>query len=103
MFFDKTLSNSLEFYYLEPGIYPSVTDIVQAMDTLIQERHNDSERCITIKVFRGFQETEIYLANEGSCLALSSIDVGHIFVVNVGNDFGRMLRGKRPHTPEVRF
>ena len=49
MFFDKKLSKSSEFYYLEPGIYASITDIVEAMNTLIQERHNHSENCITVK------------------------------------------------------
>ena len=28
MFFDKKLSKSSEFHYLEPGLYPSITDIV---------------------------------------------------------------------------
>ena len=50
MFFDKKLSRPLEFYNLEPGIYPSITDIVEAMNTLIQERHNHSEDCIKVKV-----------------------------------------------------
>ena len=35
MFFDKKLSKSSEFYYLEPGLYPSVTDIVETMNILI--------------------------------------------------------------------
>ena len=43
MFFDKKLSKSSEFYYLEPRLYPSITDIVETMDILIQERHNHSE------------------------------------------------------------
>ena len=36
-FFDKKLSKTLEFYYLEPGFYPSITDIVGAMNTLIKK------------------------------------------------------------------
>ena len=52
MFFDKKPSKSSEFYYVEPGLYPSITDIVEAMNTLIQERHNDSETCITVKLSR---------------------------------------------------
>ena len=35
MFFDKKLSKPLEFYYLELGLHPSITDIVEAMKTLI--------------------------------------------------------------------
>ena len=50
MFFDKKLSKSLEFYYPEPGLYRSITDIVEAMKILLQERHNHSENCINVKV-----------------------------------------------------
>ena len=79
MFFDKKLSKSSEFYYLESSLYPSITDIVEAMNTLIQERHNHSENCVTVKVSRRTQKVEIYLANEGSGLAFFSTDLGHIF------------------------
>ena len=52
MFFDKKLAKSSEFFYLEPGLFPSFTDIVEAMNILIQERHNHSENCIKVKVSR---------------------------------------------------
>ena len=50
MFFDRKLSNLSKFYYLQPGLYPSITDIVETMNTLIQERHNHSENYITVKL-----------------------------------------------------
>ena len=50
MFFDKKLSKSSEFHYLEPGLYPSIKDVVEAMNILIQERHNHSENCIKVSV-----------------------------------------------------
>ena len=50
MFFDKQLSKSSEFYYFEPGLYPSITDIVEAMNILIQATHNHSENCNKVKV-----------------------------------------------------
>ena len=92
MFFDKKLSKSSEFYYLEPGLYPSITDIVEAMNILIQERYNHSENCIKVKVTRRTQKVEIYLANEGSDLSFLSTDLGHIFGSNFVNEFGEMLR-----------
>ena len=49
-FLTKHFSKSSEFYYLEPGLYPSITDIVEAMNILIQERHNHIENCIKVKV-----------------------------------------------------
>ena len=39
MFFHKKLSKSSEFYCLEPGLYPSIADIVETMNILIRERH----------------------------------------------------------------
>ena len=59
MFFDKKLSKSSEFYYLEPGLYPSMTDIVEVMNILIQQRQNHSENCIKVKVSRRTQKNEI--------------------------------------------
>ena len=100
MIFDKKLSKSSEFCYLEPGLYPSITDFVEARNILIQERHNHSEKCIKVKVFRRTQKVEIYFANEGSGLAFFNTDLGHIFGINVGDEFGVMLRGKGPHEPE---
>ena len=50
MFDDEKLSKTTEAYYLEPGLYSSITDIWEAMNTLIQERNNQRDTCITIKV-----------------------------------------------------
>ena len=103
IFFDKRFSETLELYYLEPGLCPSITDITEAKNTLIQERHNHSEVCITVKVSRRTQKNETDLANEGSGLALFSTDLGHIFGSNVGNEFGVLLRGKGPHKPDFAY
>ena len=100
MCFDEKLSKLSEFYYLEPGLYPSILDIVEAMNTIIQERHNHSENCITVKKSRKTQKVEVYLAKEGSGLAFFSTDIGHIFGINVGNEFGVMLRRKGTLKPE---
>ena len=103
MFFDKKLSKSSNFYYLEPGLYPSFTDIFEAMHILIQERHNHSENCIKVKVSRRTQKVEIHHANETYGLTFFSTDLGHIFGSNVGDDFGVMLRRKGPHKPEFAY
>ena len=36
MFFDKKFSKSSDFYYLEPGLYPLITEIVEAKNILNQ-------------------------------------------------------------------
>ena len=103
LFFDKKLLKSSEFYYLKPGLYPSKTDIVEAINILIQERHNHSENCIKVKVSRKAQKVGIYLANEAAGLAFFSTDLGHIFGSNVDNELGVMLRRKGPHKPEFAY
>ena len=103
MVFDKKLSKSSEFYYLEPGLYPPITDIVEAMNNLIHERQNYSGNCITVKMSRKRQTVEICLANEASGLAFFSTDLGHILGSNVDNEFGVMLGGKGPHKPEFAY
>ena len=103
MFFDKKLSKSSEFYYLEPGLYPSIRDIFEAKNILIQERHNHSENRIKVKRSRKTQKDEICLANEASGLAIFCTDLGHIFGSNVGNEFGVMLRRKGPHNPKFAY
>ena len=103
MFFDRKHSKSSEIYHLEAGFYPSITDIVEAMKTLVRERQNHSENCITVKVSRRTQKVEIYLANERSGLAFFSTDLGHIFGIIVGNELGVLLRGIGPHKPEFAY
>ena len=99
VFWQKTFKVTRNFYR-EPGLYSSITDIVEAMSILIQERHNRSENRIKVKVSRKTQKVEIHLANEASGLGFISTDLGHFFGSNVGNEFGVMLRGKGTHKPE---
>ena len=102
-FFDKNFSKSSEFYYLQLGLYPSITDIIESTNILIQGRHNHSENCIKVKVSRRTQKVNIYLANERSGPAFFSTDLGHNFGSIVGNEFGVMLRAKGRHKPEVAY
>ena len=48
--FDKKLSKSTSTYSIEPGLYTSITDTVEAMNTPIQERNNHNQTCITVKI-----------------------------------------------------
>ena len=98
-FFEEKLSKSTSTYNLESGLYTSITDIVEALNTLIQERNDHNETCITVKVSRRTQKVVIMLAKETSGLAFCSTDLGHIFGNNVGNQFGVLMKGKGPHEP----
>ena len=103
MFFDEKLSKSTSTYNPEPGLYTSITDIVEDMNRLIQERNNHKETCITVKVSRRTQKVVIMLANDTSGLAFCSTDLGHIFGNNVGNEFGVLMIRKGPHEPEFAY
>ena len=85
---------SSEFYYLQPGLYLSIGNIVETMKSLIQEIHNQNESFITVKVSRGTQKVDTYLANEASGLKFFSKDPGHSFGSIFGNEVGVMLKGK---------
>ena len=99
MFYDEKLFKTIEAYYLEPGPHSSITDLVEAVNTLIQERNNHRDTCITIKVSRVTQKVKVHLANEESSLAIFSSELGHIFGGDVRNDLGILMRGKEPHGP----
>ena len=102
-FFHRKHSKSTSTDNLEPGLYTSITDIVEAMNTLIQERNNHNEICITVKVSRRTQKVVIMLANDTSGLAFCSTSLDHNFDNNVGNEFGELMTGKSPHEPEFAY
>ena len=103
MFHDEKLSKITEAYYLEPGLYSSITDIVEAMSILIQERNNHRDTCITIKVSRVTQKVKVYLADEEPSLAIFSTELGHIFGGDVRNVLGILLNVKGPHEPTFAY
>ena len=86
VFFDTKISESTKQNYLERGLYHSITYFVEAMNTLIQERHEDTETCIAVKVSRRTQKVELKLAHDGSVLAFFSTELCFTFGSNVGND-----------------
>ena len=99
MFYEEKLSETTEAYYLDPGLYSSLTEIVEAMNTLIQERNNHRDTCITIKFSRVTQKIKVYLANEESSLAVFCTALGPIIGGDVRNDLEIRMRGKRSHEP----
>ena len=102
-FFDKKFSKSTSTYILELGLYTSITDIVEAMNTLIQERNNHYETCITVKVPRRTQKVVNMLANDSSGLAFCSTDLGHLFSNNVGNHFVKLMKRECPQESQFAY
>ena len=102
-FFDEKLSKTTSTYNLKPGLYTSITGIVEPMNTLIQERNNHNETFITVKVSRRTQKVVIMVANDTSGLPFCSTDLGHIFGNNVGNEFGVLMIERGPPEPEIAY
>lgn len=103
LYYDTKHSPTSAPYYLEPGLYSSVTDIVEAMNTLIQERNKHNEICITVKVSRRTQKVEISLITDSSSLVFMSTDLGNIFGGDVGDDRGILMQGLGPHKPKFAY
>ena len=103
IFFDEKFSKSTTNYNLERGLYTSITDFVEAMNRLIQERNNHNETCITLKVSRRMQKVVIMLANDTSGLEFCRTDLGHNFGNNVGNKFWVLMMRKGLHELEFAY
>ena len=61
-------SKFLEFHNLEPGLHPSFTDIVEAMNTLNQERHNQNEPVSQLKCLQEWKKLRFTLQKEDRVL-----------------------------------
>ena len=73
------------------------------MNTLIQERNNHRDTCITIEVSSVTQKVKVYLTNEESSLAIFITDLGPKFGGDVRNDLGILMRGKGLHEPTFAY
>ena len=102
-FFDEKLSKLTSTYNIEAGLYTSNTGIVEAMNTLIQEKNNQIESCITVRVSRRTQKVVIMLASDTSGLAFCSTDLGQLFGNIVGYEFGVLMKRRGPHEPELAY
>ena len=52
------------------GLYPSLFDVVEVLNTLLQERQKCSENSITFKVSHGTERSKNYFLDIGSVLDL---------------------------------
>ena len=102
-FFDNKLSKTTSTYSIELGLYTSIINIVETMNTLIQERNSPKESCITVKVSRRTPKVVIMLAIDTSGPAFCSTDLGHFFGNNVGNEIAALMIGKIPREHEFAY
>ena len=99
--FDEKLSKYTTTYHPEDGLYTSITNSVEAINTLFLEKNNHNETCISVKVSRRTQKAVIMLANDTSGLAFCSTGLGYIFGNNVGYEFDVLMIKKGPENPNL--
>lgn len=106
---DKTKSSGdlrdyLKPSYIPPGLYPSVADVVKAMNKLIAEKEGSEEFNIKFEVDKITQQLTLYLPNESSKLIIQSADLSHIFGCDlISNEMGVYITGKGPHNPQYSY
>ena len=101
--FDKKLPKSSDFYCLEPGSYPSITDIVEALIILIQEgRKSRRQLYHNWSVSKNAKKWDLPW-NGGFGVTFFIKDLDTTCCSNVGNEFGVMLRGTGPHKLEFAY
>ena len=86
---------------IEPGLYPSIVDIVVAMNNKIRERlgaqvfeYNE----IYVSVDKITQKVAVHLPENQSVFISRFVDFGHIFGCDLEqNQTGVIMKGKGPH------
>ena len=80
-YLDATTSDTkpFDYYTIDAGLYPSISDIVNEMNKKIQEREKYEKTPIKLKVNRITQRTSLSLPNENSLLVIFSTDLCHVY------------------------
>ena len=93
--------------HIEPGLYPSIVDIVVAMNDKVRKRigaqkyeHNG----INVSVDKITQKIAIHLPEDQSVFIIQCADLSHIFRCDLEqNQTGVVLKGKGPHYPQYSY
>ena len=68
-----------DYYTIDAGLYPSISDIVKEMNKKDQEREKYEKTAIKLKVNRITQRISLSLPNENSLLVIFINDPCHVF------------------------
>ena len=102
--FSKEAKEPPEPYTLKPGLYTSISEIVNAMNDLISDRRKRNEKYITAHVDKITQQVNISLRKDISSLVFCSNDLTHIFgVESLEPDSGLLMYGIGPHKNQLAY
>ena len=93
--------------HIEPGLYPSIVDIVVAMNDKVRKRIGAQKyeyNGIYVSVDKITQKIAIYLTEDQSVFIVQSADLSHIFGCDLEqNHTGVIMKGKGPHYPQYSY
>ena len=92
---------------IEPGLYPSIVDIVVAMNNKFRERLGAQVfeyNGIYVSVDKITQKHAVHLPESESVFIIQSADLSHILGCNLEqNQTGFIMKGKGPHYPQYSY
>ena len=92
---------------IEPGLYPSIVDIVVAMNNKIRERLGAQVfeyNGIFVSVDKITQKVAVHLPETQSVFIIQSADLSHIFGCDLEqNQTGVIMKRKGPHYPQYSY
>ena len=92
---------------IEPRLYPSIVDIVLAMNNKIRERLGIQVfeyNGIYVSVDKITQKVAVHLPESQSVFIIQSADLSHIFGCDLEqNQTGVIMKGKGPHYPQYSY
>ena len=93
--------------HIEPGLYPSVVDIVVAMNNKIREcvgAQTFEYNGIYVSVDKITQKVAVHLPENPSVFIIRSSDLNYIFSCDLEqNQTGVIMKGKGPHNPQYSY
>ena len=89
---------------IEPGLYPSIVEILEAMNNKTRERLGAQVfeyNGILVSVDKITQKVAVHLPESQSVFIIQSADLSHIFGCDLEqNQTGVIMKGKGPHYPQ---
>ena len=93
--------------HVEPGLYPSIVDIVVAMNDKVRKRLGAQKynyNGIYVSVDKITQKVAIHLLEDQSVFIIQSADLSHIFGCDLQqNQTGVNMKGKGPHYAQYSY
>ena len=93
--------------HVEPGLYPSIVDVVVAMNDKVRKRIGAQKyeyNGIYVSVDKITQKVAIHLPEDQSVFIIQSADLSHIFGCDLEqNQTGVIMKRKGPHYPQYSY